>query len=116
MKTRKQLVINADDFGLAPDVNAGIVECHVRGVLTAATLMANGAAFEDAVRLARQTPSLDIGVHLTLIGGTSLLTGRSLPVTVTDFLRAYASGRTRIYQELRAQIERDAAAPAARPQ
>src|SRR5207249_8448070 len=35
----KQLVVNADDFGFTPDVNAGIVETHQRGILTATTLM-----------------------------------------------------------------------------
>jgi hypothetical protein len=40
--SRKQLVVNADDFGLTPDVNQGIVEAHRRGILTATTLMANG--------------------------------------------------------------------------
>jgi len=37
---RKQLVVNADDFGFTPDVNQGIVEAHRRGILTATTLMA----------------------------------------------------------------------------
>ena len=53
----KQLVVNADDFGFTPDVNQGIVEAHLDGILTATTLMANGAAFDDAVRLARATPT-----------------------------------------------------------
>ena len=66
---RRQLVVNADDFGFTPDVNEGIVEAHRHGILTATTLMANGAAFEDAVRLARERPTLDIGCHLVLIGG-----------------------------------------------
>ena len=79
MIARKQLVVNADDFGFTPDVNEGIVEAHRHGILTATTLMANGAAFDDAVRLARETPSLDIGCHLVLIGGGSLVTGKPLP-------------------------------------
>ena len=54
MISRKQLVVNADDFGFTPDVNAGIVEAHCGGILTATTLMANGDAFEDAVRLAHR--------------------------------------------------------------
>jgi predicted glycoside hydrolase/deacetylase ChbG (UPF0249 family) len=59
-------VVNADDFGFTHDVNAGIVEAHRNGILTSTTLMATGAAYEDAVRLARETPSLDIGAHLVL--------------------------------------------------
>lgn len=60
------LIVNADDFGFTRDVNAGIVEAHRDGILTSTTLMAKGAAFDDAVRLARETPTLDIGVHLEL--------------------------------------------------
>jgi predicted glycoside hydrolase/deacetylase ChbG (UPF0249 family) len=70
LSARKQLVVNADDFGFTPDVNEGIVEAHRKGILTATTLMANGSAFDDAVRLAREVPTLDVGCHLVLIGGT----------------------------------------------
>ena len=103
---RKQLVVNADDFGFTPDVNAGIVEAHRDGILTAATLMANGDAFEDAVRLARQTPGLDIGCHLVLIGGHSLLTKQAFPATVAQLVAALATRRIRVYDELAAQMHR----------
>lgn len=102
----KRLIINADDFGFTPDVNAGIVEAHVHGVLTSTTLMANGDAFEDAVSWARRTPSLDIGCHLVLVQGRSVLTGRPLPQTLRDVVVALASNRLNVYAELRAQIER----------
>jgi predicted glycoside hydrolase/deacetylase ChbG (UPF0249 family) len=103
---RKQLVVNADDFGFTPDVNSGIVDAHRHGILTAATLMANGDAFDDAVRLARETPTLDIGCHLVLIGGRSLVTGKALPATVPQLLAALAMGRIRVYDELAAQLRR----------
>ena len=106
MKPRKQLVVNADDFGFTPDVNEGIVEAHCRGILTATTLMANGDAFDHAVRLARETPSLDIGCHLVLIGGRSLTSGAALPATVPQLLAALARREIRPYQELRAQVSK----------
>jgi hopanoid biosynthesis associated protein HpnK len=102
----KLLVVNADDFGFTPDVNLGIVEAHRDGILTATTLMANGDAFEDAVRLARLTPTLDIGCHLVLIGGRSLLTGNAFPATVPKLVAALATGRIAVYDELKAQIRR----------
>jgi predicted glycoside hydrolase/deacetylase ChbG (UPF0249 family) len=102
----KQLVVNADDFGFTPDVNAGIVEAHRGGILTAATLMANGDAFEDAVRLARQTPTLDIGCHLVLVGGHSLVTRQPFPATVAQLVAALATRRIRVYDELAAQMHR----------
>jgi predicted glycoside hydrolase/deacetylase ChbG (UPF0249 family) len=106
----RQLVVNADDFGFTHDVNAGIVEAHEGGILTATTLMANGAAFDDAVRLAREHPSLDIGVHLALVGGESLVSGRPLPATVGGLLRAMAARRIRPYEELAAQVRKILAA------
>ncbi len=105
----KRLIINADDFGFTSDVNAGIIQAHRDGVLTSTTLMANGAAFDDAVRLARETPSLDVGCHLVLVQGTSLLTGKELPKGPRQLLFALARGFD-IYPELRLQIEKILAA------
>jgi len=110
LSAQKQLVVNADDFGFTPDVNEGIVEAHRRGILTATTLMANGEAFDDAVRRAEQAPELDIGCHLVLIGGRSLATGRALPATVPQLAAALAARSIRPYAELRAQVERILAA------
>ena len=110
MSARRRLVVNADDFGFTPDVNAGIVEAHRRGILTATTLMANGGAFDDAVRLARETPALDIGCHLVLVGGRSVLTGETLSATVGQLLLSLARRRLRLYDELAAQVRRVIAA------
>jgi chitin disaccharide deacetylase len=106
MIARKQLVVNADDFGFTPDVNAGIVEANRHGILTATTLMANGDAFEDAVRLSRETPALDIGCHLVLIGGHSLVTGNAFPRGVPQLLAALARREFSLYDELVAQVRR----------
>jgi predicted glycoside hydrolase/deacetylase ChbG (UPF0249 family) len=106
----KRLIINADDFGFTRDVNAGIVYAHRHGVLTSTTLMANGEAFDDAVRSSRETPSLDIGCHLVLVQGCSVLTGRDFPEKPYQLLRALASRQLDVYAELRAQIERIIAA------
>lgn len=96
----KVLIVNADDFGFTCDVNAGIIECHRNGILTAATLMADGAAFEDAVRLAAMNPTLDVGCHLVLLGSPGL------PATVADLLRAIALGRIAIYDTLARQVQK----------
>ncbi len=107
----RKLIVNADDFGFTRDVNAGIVNAHRDGILTATTLMANGDAFDDAVRLAGENPRLDIGVHLVLIGGRSLLPGnRPLPNSVARFLRQVALRDIEIENELTAQIDRILAA------
>jgi predicted glycoside hydrolase/deacetylase ChbG (UPF0249 family) len=109
--SRKRLIVNADDFGFTPDVNRGILAAHRDGILTACTLMANGEAFDDAVRLAQDTPSLDVGCHLVLISGRSLLPPYApLPASAPALLRALAARRIRVYDELAAQVRKILAA------
>jgi chitin disaccharide deacetylase len=107
----KRLVVNADDFGFTADVNEGIVEAHQRGILTSTTLMANGDAFDDAVRLASRNPALDVGCHLVLIGGRSTLPPYNpLPASVPHLLGWIVSRRIAIYDELAAQVRKILAA------
>jgi len=79
----KYLIINADDFGFSTEVNRAVVEGWQDGVLTSASLMVSGAACEEAVALARQHPGLQVGLHLTLVQGRSLLAHRGFP-SLTD--------------------------------
>ena len=60
----KQLILNADDFGLTPGINRAVIELHQAGVVTSATLMATGPAFDDAVALALAHPTLAFARHL----------------------------------------------------
>jgi hopanoid biosynthesis associated protein HpnK len=61
------VIINADDFGLHEAVNKAVVHAHQHGVVTSASIMACGTAFEDAVVRWRNCPGLGIGIHLTLV-------------------------------------------------
>ena len=106
----KQVIFNADDFGFTRDVNAGIVHAHREGVLTATTLMANGDAFEDAVRLAHENPTLDVGCHLVLVQGRSILDDKPLARTLAEVAQRYLARRLNPYHELRAQVQKILAA------
>jgi predicted glycoside hydrolase/deacetylase ChbG (UPF0249 family) len=66
----RRLIVNADDFGLTAGVNRAILETHRDGVVSSATLMANGPAFEDAVAKASAAPDLAVGCHVVLVDGT----------------------------------------------
>jgi predicted glycoside hydrolase/deacetylase ChbG (UPF0249 family) len=97
--------VNADDFGFTPDVNDGILEAHRNGILTATTLMAGGAAFEHAAGLARRNPSLDVGCHLTLVGGISLVPPHNpLPVSVPQLVKCVLRRQIHVYDEFVAQV------------
>jgi hopanoid biosynthesis associated protein HpnK len=80
----RRLIVNADDFGLTAGVNRGIVEAHTRGIVTSATLMANGRAFEDALRLTRTVPLLSVGCHVVLINGEPVLEAKQLHSLTSD--------------------------------
>jgi predicted glycoside hydrolase/deacetylase ChbG (UPF0249 family) len=62
----KYLIVNADDFGLSPGVNRGIIEVAERGILTSASLMVRQSAAASAAAYAQKNPKLDIGIHIDL--------------------------------------------------
>jgi predicted glycoside hydrolase/deacetylase ChbG (UPF0249 family) len=68
----RRLIVNADDFGLTRGVNRAIIEAHVKGVVTSATLMANAAGFDDAIQLTKSFPTLSVGCHIVLVDGSPI--------------------------------------------
>jgi hopanoid biosynthesis associated protein HpnK len=69
----KQLIVTADDFGAAHEVNMAVEQAHLHGVLTAASLMVGAPAAAEAVTLAKRLPSLRVGLHLVLADGVPIL-------------------------------------------
>lgn len=115
----KKLIVNADDFGYTRSVNRGIVSSCKDGIVTSATIMANGGAFEDAVACAKMNPQLGVGVHLVLVGGRCVAPAReipsladaegNLPASLGALLRklwARSIEPKEVARELRAQIQR----------
>jgi hopanoid biosynthesis associated protein HpnK len=72
-------VINGDDFGFSSGVNRAIIQAHEQGVLTSTSLMVTGAAFEEAVALAKAHPTLAVGLHLVVGCGKSVLPPDQIP-------------------------------------
>src|SRR5262245_9603447 len=110
----KQLVVTADDFGLAPEVNDAVVIAHQRGILTAASLMVAGPAAQDAVARAEKLPRLRVGLHVVLVEGRPTLPPERVPGLVdakgvfrTDMARLGIdiALRSDVRRQLRAEIE-----------
>lgn len=114
----KQLIVTADDFGLAPAVNEAVEEAHRRGILSAASLMVTASAAADAVDRARRLPSLGVGLHLVLVDGRPALPPEQIPDLVgpdgrfpTDVTAAGINifcrprARAQLEREIRAQLE-----------
>lgn len=76
---KRSLIVTGDDFGFSRGVNRAILEAHERGILTSASLMVTGEAFEEAVELARAHPSLAVGLHLVVVAGRAVLRPPEIP-------------------------------------
>ena len=79
----RNLIVNADDLGWTEGVNRGIAETHRNGIVTSASLLANGRAFVSGGELARTTPGLGVGVHLNLSDGEPVA-GREFVTTLLN--------------------------------
>ena len=75
----KQLIVTADDFGLSGGVNRAVEQGWRDGLLTGASIMPGGAAFDEAVDIAGRNPGLQIGLHLTLVQGHGVLPHAEIP-------------------------------------
>jgi chitin disaccharide deacetylase len=69
----RRLIINADDFGLTAGVNRAVMELHLSGLLTSATLMAKAGAREEAFEMAASARLLGVGTHIVLVDGVPAL-------------------------------------------
>lgn len=104
----RTLIVTADDVGLHPGMTEGAIQAHREGIVTACSVVANGAAFEDAVERLREVPSVEVGVHLTLVEERPL-TDLRFPRKYTSFVPLYLArvlSIAAIERELRAQVER----------
>ena len=113
----KQLIVNADDFGLHSAVNQGIIEGYEKGCIRSTSFVAAGSAAEEAAELARVHPGLGVGIHLTLVAERPVLPPSQVPSLIgenghlladhTAFIRRYMLGGIRmeeLYAECEAQI------------
>jgi len=111
----RRLIVNADDFGRSSSINRAVVRAHQEGILTSASLMTNEPGCAEAVALARENPSLGVGLHLTLVCGRSACAPDRIPDLVDPDARfddnPVRTGLRYFWRRgLRAQLEREIAA------
>jgi len=75
----RQLIVTADDFGLALPVNEAIERAHRDGILSTTSLMVAAPATADAVERAQRLPSLRVGLHVVLVNGRPELPPQHVP-------------------------------------
>ena len=111
-----KLIINADDFGLTGGVNRSVSELAVSGALTSATLMAKSAAFDQAVRIAKDLPGLGVGCHIVLTDGTPVSPPETIPTLLGKDGRCFRKSLLRFWIAVllgrvdAAEMEREGAA------
>src|SRR5262249_45702875 len=106
----RRLIVNADDFGLAPGVSAGILAAHRHGIVSSTTLLATATIDAESVRALRNS-GLGVGLHINLTLGRPLSGGRSLVDSDGRFVRdaRHAAARASagdVEREVAAQIEK----------
>ncbi len=110
-----KLIVNADDLGYTAGVTRGILRAHERGIVTAATLMVNTPEAAGAAALAREAPSLDVGLHLVFTHGRALSDPTRIPSLVAgdgafprpaELLRERHLSADEAVEEARVQWER----------
>ncbi len=108
----KYLIVNADDLGIAPGVNRGILETHQQGIVTSTTAMVNQPDAAAGIKLIQsQAPKMGIGLHITLTRGYPVLPPEQVPSLVRSdgqfYGRAQFSRVSTLFRarHLRAEIQ-----------
>lgn len=94
------LIVTADELGLSPKRDQGIVDAHCKGIVTSASMLAYGPAFREAVKIAKALPKLDIGLHLNLSEGEPLVLGHKTLVDENEKFWGRQEARRRARESL----------------
>lgn len=78
------LIVNADDLGIHPDINAGILSAYRKGILTSCTMLVTTAYLEETVRDYVRPRALPIGIHLSLTLGRAVAPASEVPDLIDD--------------------------------
>jgi predicted glycoside hydrolase/deacetylase ChbG (UPF0249 family) len=117
-KSQKQIIVNADDFGMAKGINYGIVKCIQYGIVKSVSVITNTPAFIDAIKRIRKFPKVSIGIHLNLLRGKPVLPSHDVSTLINREKNLYTLytfvkkvflkqiDLTQIELELSAQVEK----------
>ena len=108
-----ELIINADDLGLTPGCNNGIISAITKGIVTDTTLMINTSYTQDAISKLKQQDINRVGLHLNLSFGDPILPAAQVPSLVDAHGRfnrkiakaVIAMNPVEVKRELSAQVE-----------
>lgn len=64
--TEIRLIVKADDMGAAHGINTATIDAFRRGIVRTTNVIVPGPWFLEAVKLLKENPGLDVGVHLAI--------------------------------------------------
>jgi len=73
------VILSADDIGLTESITDGIAGCVQKGTVSSVSVVANGYAFEHAIRKIRETRRCLVSVHLNTVECPPLADPRDIP-------------------------------------
>ncbi len=116
MAVRRQLIVNADDYGRTASVSRGILVAHREGIVTSTTVMINQPGIEAQLDEALAQPGLGVGQHLVFTSGLPVLPAAQVPGLIVGtgrfldqhsiWARAERIPLDQLQAELAAQVER----------
>jgi len=97
---KRYLIVNADDFGMSPGVNRGIIKTHECGITTSASLMVRRSAAAEAASYGRRQSRFSLGIHVDL-GEWEYGAGKWLPI----YQRVDIDDATAVAEEVTSQLK-----------
>lgn len=101
MSDNKYLIVNADDFGMSPGVNRGVIKAYEQGIVTSASLMIRWESSKEAAGFARENENLSLGLHIDL-AEWAFRNGSWIPLYEVVPLDKYESVRDEVLRQMEA--------------
>ena len=61
-----RLIVRGDDMGYSHAGNEALIKCYKEGIETSIEVIVPSPWFPEAVKLLKENPTVDVGVHLTI--------------------------------------------------
>jgi predicted glycoside hydrolase/deacetylase ChbG (UPF0249 family) len=97
MKVARDLIVNADDYGLTAGVSRGILEAHRHGIVTSTTLLVNRPVDRGLIDELK-TSGMGVGLHMNLTLGP--------PVAPAQRVASLVDGEGRFVRDAREAAQR----------
>jgi len=104
----KYLIVNADDLGYSRGINEGIIEGHIKGIVTSTSLMVYAKAAEQGVILTKKFPKLGVGLHFQIgkeeLGVLNQQVNKALAIATIEKTKEEFTKQVKLFSELTGKL------------